>query len=72
MKLPSIFWNVWLYTIAVLEECQIVGKCLSVGEEKLCLNDVFIRMRFILYRKAFSHNYSSALIAIHMYFNVKN
>ena len=33
---------------------QIVGKCFSVEEKLCCLNDVRMKMHFILYQKAFS------------------
>ena len=42
-----------LYTT---EECQIVGKQFSMGEELCHLDDVGMRMHFIPYRKTFSHN----------------
>ena len=38
------------------EECQIVGKQFSMGEELCRLDDVGMRMHFIPYRKTFSHN----------------
>ena len=38
------------------EECQIVGKQFSMGEELSRLDDVGMRMHFIPYRKTFSHN----------------
>ena len=39
-----------------MEECQIVGKQFSMGEELCRLDDVGMRMHFIPYRKTFSHN----------------
>ena len=67
----SVAWHVhaeWLYpqdgvcgkklttSIITTDECHIVGKCLSLREELWPLDNVKIRMCFVLYQKSFSHD----------------
>ena len=48
INLPLVF-TILVYITT--EECQIVGKQFSVGEELCRLDDVGMRMHFIPYRK---------------------
>ena len=57
---PSCRHSAVIFAVNTMEECQIVGNLFSVGVELCRLDDV--RICFIPYRKAFSHNWHSSAL----------